>query len=180
MTLSLLEESQIDTLIESLRISDIESIVSIIANLRDIHVSVRGFFEQIMYRLRDQMVAHLDDGLYYEYHELYEYIETAYTRVRAIPDGMLLIEMTLLKIAKRGGIEDREQRVESRKEKEVKKETIKTDESSKMGARGKEKMKEKNGESEGDKLSESDDNNIVKSGANEFLSPSGAFGTFQS
>jgi DNA polymerase III subunit gamma/tau len=107
MTLSLLEESQIDAIIESLKNSDIKSIMNTIANLRDIHVSARGFFEQVMYRLRDLMIEHLDDGLYHTYQELYEYFESAYTRVRAIPDGMLLIEMTLLKIGKRGGIEDR-------------------------------------------------------------------------
>lgn len=101
MTLSLLEESQIDAVIESLKESDVKSIITTIASLRDIHVSARGFFEQVMYRLRDLMIEHLDDGLYHTYQELYEYFESAYTRVRAIPDGMLLIEMTLLKIVKR-------------------------------------------------------------------------------
>lgn len=42
------------------------------------------------------------------------------------------------------------------------------------------RMRAQNGESEGDKLSESDESNILMSEANEFLSPSGAFGTFQS
>lgn len=41
MTLSLLEESQIDTIIESLRDCNISNILDIIANLRDIHVSAR-------------------------------------------------------------------------------------------------------------------------------------------
>ncbi len=48
-----------------------------------------------------------------------------------------------------------------------------------MGVQEK-KMQAKNGESEGEELSESDDRNITMSGANEFSSPSGAFGTFQS
>jgi len=57
---------------------------------------------------------------------------------------------------------------------------VKNDENSEMGLRGEEKMKAKNGETEGDKLSESDESNILMSEANEFLSPSGAFGTFHS
>jgi len=136
MTLSLLEESQIDALIESLKESDVASIMSTIASLRDIHVSARGFFEQVMYRLRDLMIEHLDDGLYHTYQELYEHFESAYTRVRAIPDGMLLIEMTLLKIVKRVGIEGRKQKTESKNEKEVKievKKESKIDENIKTG-----------------------------------------------
>lgn len=135
MTLSLLEESQIDTLIESLKNSDIQSIMNTIEGLRDIHVRARGFFEQVMYRLRDLMIEHLDDGLYHTYQELYEYFESAYTRVRAIPDGMLLIEITLLKIGKRG---DRKEEIGDRalpKDREIKTETKKV-ENSKPGVRG--------------------------------------------
>lgn len=139
MTLSLLEESQIDHIIESLKISDIATIMSTISSLRDIHVSARGFFEQVMYRLRDLMIAHLDDGLYHTYQELYEYFESAYTRVRAIPDGMLLIEMTLLKIVKRGGrkeeIGDREVNTREQSKVESEKKELKIDDNSKVGVR---------------------------------------------
>jgi deoxyadenosine/deoxycytidine kinase len=82
------------------------------------------------------MIEHLDDGLYHTYQELYEHFESAYTRVRAIPDGMLLIEMTLLKIVKRVGIEGRKQKTESKNEKEVKievKKESKIDENIKTG-----------------------------------------------
>jgi len=41
------------------------------------------------------------------------------------------------------------------------------------------KMTAKNGESEGEELSESDESNITMSGATEFSSPSEPFGTFQ-
>ena len=46
--------------------------------------------------------------------------------------------------------------------------------------RSDDKKKVEEGESEGDKLSESDENRKQTSEANEFLSPSGPFGTFQS
>lgn len=117
MTLSLLEETIIDALIESLRIADTVSVLDFLASLRDMHVGARGFFEQLMYRLRDLMLTHLDDGIYSEYISIYEYIESAYTRVRAIPDGMLLIEVTLLKIVKR---EDRKENQPTPKKIEVK------------------------------------------------------------
>jgi len=58
-------------------------------------------------------------------------------------------------------------------------ETWNIGENSELEVGGK-KMKTQNGESEGDKLSESDESNILMSEANEFLSPSGAFGTFHS
>jgi len=78
--------------------------------------------------------------------------------------------------------------------KEVKQEW-KKDANSQSGVRGEDKMKARNGETEGDKLSESDESNTLMSEANErpfrseaeigstpgvFLSTSGAFGTFQS
>ena len=133
MTLSLLEESQIDGVIAALAEYDTHAIMDTIAILRDMHVGARGFFEQIMYRLRDLMIENLDNSGYMTYQEIYEIIESAYTRVRSIPDGMLLIEMTLLKVVKRGGIVNREQRAESRSENEMKSERkeLKKDDNSK-------------------------------------------------
>jgi DNA polymerase III gamma/tau subunit len=138
MTLSLLEESQIDGVISALAEYDTNAIMNTIAIIRDMHVGARGFFEQIMYRLRDLMVENLDNSGYMTYQEIYELIESAYTHVRSIPDGMLLIEMTLLKVVKRGGIVNREQRAESRSENEVKseKKELKKDDTSKVGVRG--------------------------------------------
>ncbi len=46
------------------------------------------------------MVEHIADELFYVYHDLFSPIQDAYTKIRNIPDGMMLIEITLLKIAK--------------------------------------------------------------------------------
>ena len=54
-----------------------------------------------MYRLRDLMLAHLDDALFFSYGEILEMLESAYGKIRVLPDGMMLIEVTLLRIAKR-------------------------------------------------------------------------------
>jgi hypothetical protein len=50
------------------------------------------------------MVEHLSDPLFSTYSDILDMIESAYTRIKALPDGILLIELTLLRIAKRGDI----------------------------------------------------------------------------
>lgn len=99
-TLALVEDTLIDTIIEKLLEKDTASILTIIERLREQHVQSRSFFEQLLYRLRDLMIAHLSDSLFFIYEMIFREIESAYTKVRSIPDGMMLIEITLLIIAK--------------------------------------------------------------------------------
>lgn len=99
-TLSLLEDELIDTIISTLERHDAREILTILDKLRDRHIQARSFFDQLMYRLRDLMVEHIADELFYVYHDLFSPIQDAYTKIRNIPDGMMLIEITLLKIAK--------------------------------------------------------------------------------
>lgn len=54
-----------------------------------------------MYRVRDYMVENLNNPEFFTYSEILEMLESAYARVRAIPDGMMLIEITLLRIVRR-------------------------------------------------------------------------------
>lgn len=99
-TLSLLEDELIDTIISTLERHDAREILTILDKLRDRHIQARSFFDQLMYRLRDLMVEHIADESFYVYHDLFAPIQDAYTKIRNIPDGMMLIEITLLKIAK--------------------------------------------------------------------------------
>lgn len=140
MTLSLLEESQIDGVITALVEYDTHVIMDTIAILRDMHVGARGFFEQIMYRLRDLMIENLDNSGYAVYLEIYELIESGYTRVRSIPDGMLLIEMTLLKVVKRDHQTKVIDEVKPQKQSKVEseKKELKKNDNSKVGVRGEE------------------------------------------
>jgi hypothetical protein len=55
-----------------------------------------------MYRLRDLMIEHMDDADFFTYSEIMHLLEEAYSRIRILPDGLMLIEITLLRIAKRG------------------------------------------------------------------------------
>ena len=57
----------------------------------------------MLYRVRDFMIAHVQDPLFYTYSEILEMLESAYGKIRSIPDGMMLIEITLLRIVRRGG-----------------------------------------------------------------------------
>ncbi len=99
-TLSLLEDEFIESIITELRRGNTATVLEIIDRLRERHVLPRSFFEQLMYKLRDLMMAHLDDGLFHVYHDLFAKIQDAYGKVRSIPDSMMLIEITLLALAK--------------------------------------------------------------------------------
>ena len=55
---------------------------------------------QLLYRLRDLMILHLSSDQFFVYENIFSQIEEAYTKVRSIPDGMMLIEITLLVISK--------------------------------------------------------------------------------
>ena len=100
-TLALVEDSMIDACIEALEWWDVAKIQELIAILREKHVEARAFFEQLMYRLRDHMITHIQDTLFFTYSEILDMLESAYGRIRSIPDAMMLIEITLLRIVKR-------------------------------------------------------------------------------
>lgn len=59
-TLALLEESLITEIIDTIYKGDIARILEIIEILRERHVQVRGFFDQILYVLRDRLFANLN------------------------------------------------------------------------------------------------------------------------
>lgn len=91
----------IDGCIEALKSGDIGQVQDMIEVLKSRHVEARAFFEQMMYRLRDMMIEHIRDAEFFVYSEIFGLFESAYGRIRSIPDGMMLIEITLLRIAKR-------------------------------------------------------------------------------
>ncbi len=101
-TLSLVDEALLEKIIECLKMSDVTEIARIIVTLKERHIQVRSFFDQLMYRLRDLMMEHMDDADFFIYSEIMHLLEEAYTRIRILPDGLMLIEITLLRIAKRG------------------------------------------------------------------------------
>jgi hypothetical protein len=57
----------------------------------------------MLYASRDKLIEHMDDGEFGIYESIFSIFENAYTKVRSIPDGFLLIEMTLIRAVKRNG-----------------------------------------------------------------------------
>ncbi len=103
-TLALVDDAVIDQITRALVEKDVTEILSIIETLSEGHIDARGLLEQLLYRLRDAMREHLDDGLFPIYQEILGIIRDGHARVRSIPDGMLLIELTLLQAVKRAEI----------------------------------------------------------------------------
>lgn len=110
-TLGLIEESLVDACVEAIRDQDIPKTLELIEHLKDRHIEARGFLEQIMYRVRDRMIESLDQPVFSSYNEIMSLLEHGYSRVRVFPDGMMLIELTLLRIAKRGSLTTHSEKV---------------------------------------------------------------------
>ncbi len=160
-TLALLEESLIEEIITNIYKKNVGRILEILEVLQERHVQVRGFFDQILYALRDKLFASLDTTDFAIYEEIFGIFESAYTRIKWIPDGMLLIEITLIRAVKRNEVWNEKSEVIRNEAKKIW-----------WNARDK--------ETEGDKLFESESKQEKRRAtAHEFLSPSGPFGTFQ-
>ncbi len=139
-TLSLIEDSLIDEIIQVIGASDADAMILILDTLRTRHAEVRGLFDQILYGLRDQMLAtfrwnRAPNTPWFEmYSEIFAIFESAYSRIKIIPDGWLLIEITLMRAVARGEqniIQDSELKIQ-KKDKEL----WKQEEISKMGVLG--------------------------------------------
>ena len=102
-TLALIDESLIDEIIDDLRTRKSERIIETLETLRTGHIDARGLFEQILYRLRDLLIEHIDDASFYDYQSILTLMLEGHSKLRVIPDGMMLVEVTLLKIVKRDG-----------------------------------------------------------------------------
>lgn len=143
--LSLIEENIIEKIIEVLKEEDSEEIQNILERLSERHIDVRSFFDQMLYALRDKMFENLNNSNFAVYEGIWRVFEEAYGKIKAIPDGFLLIEITLLRGVKRNWAESWKLKVESQipenkkqnPEKNIKAEngkSEKNDENSKMGA----------------------------------------------
>ena len=110
-TLSLIEDTLIDTLIDTMLRGDSEKMVELLDTLRGRHIDVRGFFDQIMYALRDRMLTLFRDkngdmSTFSSYNEIFQIFEDMYAKMRIIPDGQLVIEMVLMRTVKRDVMSD--------------------------------------------------------------------------
>ncbi len=105
-TLSLIADSLIEEIISTIVTADREKMTQILDTLRSRHAEVRGLFDQIMYGLRGAMMTSFQwknsTGNFAEYSDIFAIFESAYARIKIIPDGWLLIEITLMRAVARG------------------------------------------------------------------------------
>jgi DNA polymerase III subunit gamma/tau len=150
-TLSLIEDSLIDGIIDTILEYDKEKMITILDTLRNRHAEVRGLFDQIMYGLRDRMVdgfANKNTTSFTVYSSIFAIFESAYGRIRSIPDGWLLIEITLMRALAREEMKNTDKKVSK-------------EENSRMGARGEDTVQNFR-----QKISSGDENSSMMSGAN--------------
>ncbi len=104
-TLSLIEDSLIAEIISTIVVYDRAKMIEILDTLRSRHAEVRGLFDQILYGLRDAMMTSFEGKdtttNFAEYSDIFAIFESAYTRIKSIPDGWLLIEITLMRAVAR-------------------------------------------------------------------------------
>lgn len=133
-TLSLIEDSLIDEVIQVIINCDRNAMITILDTLRSQHAEVRGLFDQILYTIRDLMFASFqwkntkNSLSFAEYSEIFAIFESAYAKIRTIPDGWLLIEITLLRAVARGDIKAITPQKPTEAPKEIIKNTIPTPE----------------------------------------------------
>lgn len=84
--------------IDALLSSKSEKALSDIASVRDRGADTKLFLEQILFFLRDQLLKTLHSPEFGSYLRLFEAFETAYGRIKIVPDSFLLLETTVLKI----------------------------------------------------------------------------------
>lgn len=106
-TLSLVEKSLIDHIIATIVSMDRDGMINILEKLRTEHTEIRSLFDQILSGLRDQMMQifqskNTTDTLeFVTYSEIFAIFESAYSYTKTIPDGGLLIEITLMRAVMR-------------------------------------------------------------------------------
>ncbi len=110
-TLALVDDTLVDTLIEAFRLEDVSKVLEILETLRSGHIDARGLFEQILYRLRDLLFEYIDDARFGSYQTIFTLIMEGHSKIRTIPDGMMLVEITFLKVVKRGSTENTNMRL---------------------------------------------------------------------
>ncbi|MDP2103906.1 MAG: DNA polymerase III subunit gamma/tau [Candidatus Gracilibacteria bacterium] len=80
--------------------NNIQKTLSNLVILKEKGVDVRLFLEQILPFLRDRMLEHLSKPEFSQYNELFEVLEEAYGKLKAVPDTFLLLETSVIRYMK--------------------------------------------------------------------------------
>lgn len=107
-TLMIVDDERLDSTIEALREGNINTLLKEIETLRSGHIHTRSYIEQLLYRLRDILFEHIGNTTYGEYDTIFQIVMEAHGKLRSFPDGMMLIETTLLRALKKDAIAKQE------------------------------------------------------------------------
>ncbi len=101
--LAILDASLIIDLVDILLTGDEVRFEHTLETLTKKHIRIEHFFNQMLREIRKRMFAKEHLGDFHEYDAISSLIESAYTKIKFIPDTMLLLEITLLRILRRNG-----------------------------------------------------------------------------
>lgn len=100
--LSLLEQDFLEEILEALKNADIGKIMNYRKKLSEKNLDTRTFFDQMIYTLRDKMILHLEWPEFSQYEDIFRIFQENYKSIRFMPDGFLLIEITLMQSVRQG------------------------------------------------------------------------------
>lgn len=101
--LAILDAWLIEKLLDTLVLWDEEVFVWIHENLKKKHIRIENFFDQLLRAIRMRMFDPTYLSAFSDYSYIADIIESAYSKIKFIPDSFLLIEITLLRILRRNG-----------------------------------------------------------------------------
>ncbi len=96
-TLMIIDEERLDATIAALREGNTKVLLQEIERLRAGHIHTRSYIEQLLYRLRDILFENISNTSYEGYDTIFQIVMEAHSKLRSFPDGMMLIETTLLR-----------------------------------------------------------------------------------
>lgn len=101
-TLMIVDDAHLEAVIQVLLRKDTTKLLSLIKELRSMHINTRSYLEQLLYALRDKLFLSLNSPDYYELESIFAIVMDAHGKLRSFPDGMMLLETMLLRALKRG------------------------------------------------------------------------------
>ncbi|MBS9783915.1 DNA polymerase III subunit gamma/tau [Candidatus Gracilibacteria bacterium] len=103
--LSLVDENLVSKIVQDLFESNTPEIKKQLENFKKQHIEVQGFFDSILYFLRDKLIENIGNEKFVQYDRIIRIFQENYRDIKIIPDGILLLEITLLRACQPQGFE---------------------------------------------------------------------------
>lgn len=99
-TLFIIDDGALGAILKFIIEGNVSAVVTTLGKLQERYIDVRLFFEQFLFFLKDTIYANLDTPSFWQYYRVFEWIEDAYGKLKTTPDPSLLLELTLIRLAK--------------------------------------------------------------------------------